>query len=204
MTDQQKRSRPSINQEVRSSAHYFVVPYVTQEVNLLDFAAGGEGMRMPRSLAVLGDLELDGNDLPIPGTLVVQRNDQTNVVVPVNAGSVGLPFDLQAWKLLPSGIGQVLQLGDGPAITFTGTPAASASILVRITEPGGLGEGEFDWSLDGGATWEAQAVTINVLGTNALGSTGITANFADDDYVDNTDYLVAVGVTDVHDILINW
>lgn len=206
MVDQHKVGRPAINHEVRSSAHAFLVPSVLGTVNLLDYAPGGEAMKAPRSFTVLGDLELDGSDVPIPGALVVQLIDSTILVLPVNAGSVGLPFDVQAWKFLASGIGRVITQAasaTAPAVTFTGTPAATAQIIVEITTTGGLNAGAYRYSLDGGANWAAPA-TLPADGTDVLGASGITANFATGSYTDGDYYMANVGVTDVRDILVTW
>ncbi len=202
-TSQQKRGRPNINQEVRSSAHYFVLPTITGTIDLMDYAPEGESMKMPRSFQVLGDLELDGDDLPIPGTLVIQRADRTLVFLPVNAGSIGLPFDLQVYKFQATGIGPVTQVGASPAVTFTGTPAANADIIVEITTTGILNVGAYRYSLDGGSTYSSPA-TLPTDGTDVLGASGITANFPAGTYTDNDTYSLHVGVTDVTDILVNW
>lgn len=206
MVDQHKVGRPAINHEVRSSAHAFLVPNVLATVNLLDYAPGGEAMRAPRSFTVLGDLELDGSDVPIPGALVVQLIDATTLVLPINAGSIGLPFDVQAWKFLTSGIGRVISQTaspTAPAVTFEGTPAATAQIIVEVTTTGILGAGQYRYSLDGGATYSA-AANLPADGTDVLGASGITANFAAGTYTDGDFYMANVGVTDVRDILVTW
>lgn len=203
-TSQQKRGRPNINQEVRSSAHAFLVPNVLATIDLLDYAPEGESMKSPRSFQVLGDLALDGEDVPVPGCLVAMRLDGATLVLPINAGSVGLPFDIQLWKLLTSGIGGVISTNrSGPAVTFTGTPAATAQIIVEITTTGDLNVGAYRYSLDGGATYTAPA-TLPADGTDVLGASGITANFVAGTYTDGDYYMANVGVTDVRDILINW
>lgn len=203
-TSQQKRGRPGINQEVRSSSHAFLVPNVLATTDLMDYAPEGESMKAPRSFVVLGDLELDVSDVPVPGCLVAQRLDGTTLVLPINAGSVGLPFDIQIRKLLTSGVGGVISTNRlGPVVTFTGTPAATAQIVIEITTTGILNAGQYRYSLDGGATYSA-AANLPADGTDVLGASGITANFAAGSYTDGDFYMANVGVTDVRDILINW
>lgn len=79
------------------------------------------------------------------------------------------------------------QSGAGPAVTFTGDPdGAYSTVRVKITLGGIRGTAQFDWSLDGGSTWEATGVAT--AATAALGATGLTANFAAGTYVLNETY----------------
>ncbi len=70
--------------------------------------------------------------------------------------------------------------GSPPVVGVTGTPAGYYDLVIKITTGGLRGTAEFDWSLDGGATWEAEEVTT--AATVALGSTGLTATFAATEY----------------------
>src|SRR5687767_6600932 len=150
MVDQLKTGRPAINHDVRSSSLAFTVPNVLGTINLLDYAPDGD-MKLPRSFTVLGETE---------GALVVMLGNGTTLVIPINTGSIGLPFDVQAWKFLATGIGRVISITaspSAPAVTFTGTPAATAAIIVEITTTGALNVGQYRYSLDGGTNWTAPA-----------------------------------------------
>lgn len=83
-------------------------------------------------------------------------------------------------------VSAVAPSGAGPTVTLTGTPKADNSIRIKITLGGALGVGEFEWSKDGGATW--QEATILLAATYELGSTGLTAHFAAGTYVLNDTY----------------
>lgn len=70
---------------------------------------------------------------------------------------------------------------DGPAISVAGGPYVNASMQVKITTGGILGTGKFDWSRDGGATWEQTAITL--AATVLLPGTNITVTFPAGTYV---------------------
>lgn len=74
----------------------------------------------------------------------------------------------------------------GTAVTITGTPAASYDAVVKIDLAGARGTATFKYSLDGGLTWAATGVLT--AATVALGSTGLTANFATGSFVLNDTY----------------
>jgi hypothetical protein len=84
--------------------------------------------------------------------------------------------------------GTITKVGTGPDLTATGEPAGVYAMKVEITTSGGRGAGVFRWSDDDGATWEAETVTIAADGIHTLGTTGITATFADETYVDDETY----------------
>lgn len=82
----------------------------------------------------------------------------------------------------------VTKTGDGPDVTFAGTPAdPAADFVVEITTEGELGVGAYHYSLDGGLTFEAEA-TIPEGGVAELGSTGITVTFDAGTYEVDTTY----------------
>jgi len=88
----------------------------------------------------------------------------------------------------PYAYGPVQNVDGGPAITLTATQAAVAQeyfIRLRISLGGVRGVAEFEYSLDGGATWAGPIVT-NSLAT--IGATGITAICDTGTYVLNDRY----------------
>ncbi len=73
----------------------------------------------------------------------------------------------------------------GPNVTVTGTPVLWVDVIVRMTLGGILATAEFEYSLDGGATYSDDIVTA---ATYVLGDTGLTLNFAAGTYVLNDEY----------------
>lgn len=68
-------------------------------------------------------------------------------------------------------------LGSG-VLTLTGTPTAAYVVVVEVTTAGNLSTVRIRYSLDGGTTWAASNVLVPANGQVALGSTGVTLNFA--------------------------
>lgn len=81
--------------------------------------------------------------------------------------------------------GAVTQVGTGPVVTLTGTPADNYSVILTITTGGTLGVAVFKYSLDGGAT---ETTLVTTAATVALGASGLTANFPAGTYVLATTY----------------
>ncbi len=194
-------SRPNVNNRTNSSVFYQTYPEVTSEINLLtDGPAKANGQDMCRTIMVMG--AMDAADTEI---LIVRRQDGTDVVITVPAAAVGQPLAIQARSLLPVTQTAVRLTGSGPeGVSFTGTPVGNYELVVEITTSGGLNAGEFRWSQDGGDTWEEETVTIPSDGTHTLGSTGLTLNFADEDYVDGDLYAAETFVSSVTNILVLW
>lgn len=96
----------------------------------------------------------------------------------VALGTTGLTAHFAAQT--PAALGVVQRTGSvGPAIAFSGTPDADYDFRIEITTSGVEGVGVYRWSLDGGASWEEETLTIPVdPWTDALGTTGVTATFA--------------------------
>lgn len=76
--------------------------------------------------------------------------------------------------------GAVTQVGGGPVVTLTGTPADSYSVIITITTGGAVATAVFKYSLDGGVT---ETTLVTTAATVALGASGLTANFAAGTYV---------------------
>jgi len=104
----------------------------------------------------------------------------------INGLQDGRLFCTAAQSTLGASNTAVTQSGTGPVVTITGTPAASYDAVIKIDLAGARGTATFRWSLDGGVTWQATGVVT--AATNALGSTGLTANFATGNYVLNETY----------------
>jgi hypothetical protein len=101
----------------------------------------------------------------------------------------GLRFQLSSTVggVLQDPVGQPVQVGSGPPLVFTGTPAANQTIVVTID----VSTTSFDWSLNG----VVQATSVPIATAVALAGTGLTANFAGT-YVDATTYtLVTMALT---------
>jgi phage gp36-like protein len=88
-------------------------------------------------------------------------------------------------KMPPAG---VTHAGAGPTVTVSGTPDAARSFMLLIGLGGAPGVAAFNWSLNGGATWEETDVTMEE-GAYALGTTGLSVNFPDGTYVQWDSYL---------------
>lgn len=84
---------------------------------------------------------------------------------------------------------------NSPRVDPSGTPAADyASVRVKITTGGTLGNSQFQWSTDDGVTWQAaQATGASV----SLGATGITLAFAAGTYVVNDVYSSIIQPVDI-------
>lgn len=133
----------------------------------------------------------------------IDHNQHTNIGAPVAGKCVfreltilGDLYDLGSYGTMDYGIvcarepyrrsTNTTQSGAGPAVTFTGVPDGAYDVRVKITLGGIRGTAQFDWSLDGGSTWEATGVAT--AATVVLGTTGLTANFAAGTYVLNETY----------------
>lgn len=62
-------------------------------------------------------------------------------------------------------------------MTATGSPLDAYQVQVVITDPGGLNQAAFRYSLDGGDTWSGK---LTVQASYAIPDTGITLNFTED------------------------
>jgi hypothetical protein len=71
-------------------------------------------------------------------------------------------------------VGAVAHTGDGPTITTGGTPLAAADVIIEIMSSGGLNEGTYRLSIDGGDSYGLTR-TIPADGAIAIGTTGVTA-----------------------------
>jgi hypothetical protein len=80
----------------------------------------------------------------------------------------------------------VVQTGGGPVVTLTGTPLDDYDIVIEMDLGGAVATATFKWSIDGGATYEAEDVLT--AATVALTGTGLTANFAAGTYELATTY----------------
>lgn len=80
----------------------------------------------------------------------------------------------------------VTQVGGGPAITVQGMPLRDGSFKIEVTTGGAFGVGVVRWSEDGGATWEESGITLSA--SHVLGTTGLTAVFAEGTYVLSATY----------------
>lgn len=78
-------------------------------------------------------------------------------------------------------IGPVELVGDGPDISVSGTVLRGAQIEMQILRAGGLNEGQYQLSLDGGDNWSATR-TLPLDADIAVGDTGTVITLADSDY----------------------
>lgn len=93
--------------------------------------------------------------------------------------------------LVRAPIGPIEKVGAGPDITLAGVPAAAADVVMEILQAGGRNEGTYRLSLDGGDSWGVER-TLPVDGAIAVGSTGVTITWPDQDAVLGNTYRVAV------------
>jgi hypothetical protein len=84
-------------------------------------------------------------------------------------------------------IGPVKQVGNGPALTVTGTVKAAAELTLRVTGAGGRNIGTYQLSEDGGDNWDTIR-TIPVDGVILINSTGISITVPDEDLTLGTEY----------------
>lgn len=93
---------------------------------------------------------------------------------------------------LPGGyVTSVVQVGDGPEATASGTPVGNAVALLQIVDAGAPGVATYKLSQDGGATFgEVTAVPVN--GQIAVGATGVTMVLAAGDLVADDTYACVV------------
>ncbi|MDK2955414.1 MAG: hypothetical protein PWQ57_910 [Desulfovibrionales bacterium] len=102
-------------------------------------------------------------------------------------------------------IGPISKVGDGPSVSASGDPLAAAQVELVIVSGGGLNEGTYKLSVDGGDNY-GSTKTIPLDGALAVGSTGVTITFADDTYVTGDTYTFDVlapvpTITDVIDAI---
>lgn len=95
--------------------------------------------------------------------------------------------DLYSFSVTASVFSAVTETPAGPNITPSGTPAANYDVVIQITLDGGLGVGEFIYSLDGGELWTAPE-QIPGGGVFVAGDTGMTFTFAAGDHNDGDEY----------------
>jgi phage gp36-like protein len=82
----------------------------------------------------------------------------------------------------------VTHAGTGPTVLVSGTPDAARSFMLLIGFGGAPGVATFNWSLNGGASWEETDVVLTE-GAYALGTTGLSVDFPDGTYVQWDTYL---------------
>ena len=104
---------------------------------------------------------------------VAERSGQTVWCVPVAQSGAGT---MGAWSTSPT---------TGPVVASTGTPNDAYQVWVKITGAGVIGTSRFQYSLDGGDNYEAEAATA---ATYSVPNTGITLTFAAGTYVLNEVY----------------
>ena len=98
-----------------------------------------------------------------------------NIRLLLESFTAGLPADP---------VGDVSQIGQGPAIAVTGTPTALQTIVIVITTGGILGSSGFSWSLNG----VLQASGVATAASVPLTSANLTAIFPTGTYVAGTSY----------------
>jgi len=122
-------------------------------------------------------------------------NFSAAVVVPVDGeipiGTTGITLALAAGDLVAAdeyafviraAVGPVTHIGTGADVTTSGTALAAAAVELVVSSAGGLNEGTYQLSLDGGDTVGAER-TIPADGLIAVGSTGITIIVPDENMV---------------------
>lgn len=109
------------------------------------------------------------------GMAIVRESGQRTLIVPCATSVAG---SLTAVTETPA--------GTGPAVTVTGTPNDSLSVVIKIVKAGPRGTAKFRVSLDDGASY---GPTLLTTATYLIPKTGITAAFATGtDYVLDTVY----------------
>ncbi|WP_338669772.1 DUF2586 domain-containing protein [Pseudodesulfovibrio methanolicus] len=84
-------------------------------------------------------------------------------------------------------IGPVKRIGEGPAITVTGTVKAGAEVVLLVTGAGGRNVGTYQLSEDGGDNWSSIR-TIPVDGAIPVPSSGVTITVPDEALTLGTEY----------------
>ena len=84
-------------------------------------------------------------------------------------------------------IGKVNQYGEGPEIKVCGIVSAGAQLVLQVVQPGGLNEGTYKLSVDGGDNY-GKTRTIPADGTVELLDYGVQLEFEDDAYIGGTTY----------------
>lgn len=130
------------------------------------------------------ELSLDGG-ASFAAAVAVPEDGQITI------GETGMTLVLAAGDLVAAdeysvvirdAVGPVTHVGDGPEITTSGTALAAAEVELVITSAGGLNEGTYQLSVDGGDNYGVEK-TIPADGLIAVGSTGITITVPDADMV---------------------
>lgn len=128
--------------------------------------------------------------------------------VPADGSTVATPTRLQALNGLSSGSSylpqaardtqpltrwDMMQSGTGSAVYLTGAATDGPwNLWIKITTAGARGTAKFQYSTDGGSTYNGTSTTTQ--SSNALGSTGLTANFGTGtSYSVNTLYKAVIG-----------
>ncbi len=73
-------------------------------------------------------------------------------------------------------IGKIYQYGDGPSITVTGEVSAAAELQLEIVKAGGMNEGTYRLSVDGGDNY-GKTKTIPANGVLSIYDYGVTVEF---------------------------
>jgi len=84
-----------------------------------------------------------------------------------------------------------------PTVTLSGTPTVVGTLVIAVTTGGARGTAKFRWSMDGGVSWVQNQVTT--AASVALGTTGLTANFAVGTYVNDNVYTALTRLSQVND-----
>ena len=69
-------------------------------------------------------------------------------------------------------IGPITHKGTGPTVTVSGEPKAAASVVLQIVKDGGVNEGQYRLSLDGGESWTINK-TLPIEGSIEVDSIGV-------------------------------
>lgn len=84
--------------------------------------------------------------------------------------------------IVRNALGPVSKVGTGPDVEVSGTPLAAAQVELVIQSSGGRNEGTYTLSLDGGDTVSVEK-TLPVDGAIAVGDTGVSITWPDEDAV---------------------
>jgi len=149
-------------------------------------------------ISTAGDLEVAEYQLSEDGGATYGAATPTPANGQVALGTSGATLTLDDGLILADtyavtvrdSIGPITHVGTGADITAAGTPLAGAEVSMVIVTAGGRNEGTYQLSVDGDSF--ASERTIPADGAIAVGTTGVTITFPDEDAVAGDTYTFTV------------